>query len=89
MIALLFLLFSFSTLCADMQCAPLLPQKHFRFDKLVVFSHSYVLITENTPGAQTQAFHDPDCGCTNLKEEQIAKIIQEVIRLKDNQKEGK
>jgi len=77
---------SFSTLLSDM-LPPVGGQKSFRFDKVQFNNHFYVVISENVFGAQSHVEHDPDCPCMRrLTEEQIAKIIREVIKLKENQK---
>jgi hypothetical protein len=72
---------------ADMQ-PPAIQQipRNFRFDKMAVFNHSYIVITESVLGAQNQILHDPDCRCMKFTEEMIAKVIQEVMRLKDLEK---
>jgi hypothetical protein len=70
-----------------MQPTPQLPQRSYRFDKLIAFNHTFVAINENILGAQVQIIHDPDCKCKKFTEEQIAKVIQEVIRLKDMENE--
>lgn len=61
-------------------------QKIYRYDKIMVYNHTYIVISEDILGAQSQIVHDPDCRCRRFTEEQIAKVVQEVIRLKDNQK---
>lgn len=81
-------LLALSSLAADIQPQPL-GVRTYRFDKVVAFSHSYIIITENVLGAQNQVIHDPDCHCIRFTEEQIAKVVTEVIRLKDNQKTEK
>lgn len=74
-----------SVLCAETKPEDLI-QKTYRYDKIMVYNHTYIVISEEILGAQNQVLHDPDCRCRRFTEEQIAKVVQEVIRLKDNQK---
>ena len=85
----LFLIFLATlTLNAELKADTVIPRS-FHFDKIMVFNHSYIVINETILGAQNQIIHDPDCRCMKFTEEQIAKVVQEVIRLKDNQKTEK
>ena len=61
--------------------------KTFRYDKVMILNHNYIIVSENFLGAQSYLKHDPDCHCKRFTEEMVAKVIAEVLRLKDNQKE--
>jgi hypothetical protein len=60
--------------------------KNISFSKLLAFEHIYIVFLEQREGAEMQIKHDPSCPCRKLKEEHLAQIINELVRLQKTQR---
>jgi hypothetical protein len=71
---------------ASILSAETLPTKTFKWYKVEALGHSYIVFYEDVTSNNLQVKHDPSCQCRKFTEEQIAKVIAEVLRLQRNQK---
>lgn len=55
--------------------------KNITFSKLLAFDHVYIAFFEQKDGSELQIKHDPSCPCRKLKEEHLAQIINELLKL--------